>query len=74
MAGIRKKSPCYLQKAHTSQWSMLRNLSRRLGILPGYRLYYIYLAKGTVYMCLAQQTSSMVLDSVLSTLFKRQSF
>lgn len=67
-----ERSPTIFREAQTSQWCVLRNLSSRLGTLSGYRLCYTYLAKGTVYMCLAQKASSMVLDSVLSPPFKRQ--
>lgn len=69
-----KRFPTTSREAQTSQWCVLRNLSSRLGILSGYRLCYTHLAKGTAYMCLGQKASSVVLDSVPSTLFKRQSF
>lgn len=69
-----KRLPTTFREAQTAQWCVLGNPSSWLGILSGYRLCYIHLTMGTVYMCLAQKASSMVLDSVLGTLFKRQSF
>lgn len=69
-----KRVPTTFREAQTSQWCVLGNPSSRLGILSGYRLCYTHLTMGTVYMCPAQKASSTVLDSVLGTLFKRQSF
>lgn len=66
-----KRFPTIFREAQPSQKCVLRNLASRPGILSGYRLCYTYFAKGTVCMCPAQKASSMVLDSVLSTLFKK---
>lgn len=73
MAGVREKIPTVFKEARSSLWGQLTDLPSRMGILSGQSLSYTNLAEGAVCMCLTQKAACTVLNSALSTLFKRQS-